>query len=218
MIRLAFHFVSEEDIHMAYQAQDYARVLGMDGISDTTLQVHFKLYQGYVTNTNTLFDRLNALLDEGKERTPDYAELQRRLGFEFCGMRLHEYYFENLKGNGQPDAKSMIYQQIERDFGSFERWKKDFMAIGAMRGVGWAVLFYDTRQDQLINNWITLHQENILPGLQPLLVMDVWEHAFLLDYQTDRPKYLEAFLRNLNWQEVEKRFMANSEVQKRKAA
>jgi Fe-Mn family superoxide dismutase len=203
---------------MPYQAQDYSRVLGMDGISDTTLQVHFKLYQGYVTNTNTLLDRLNALLDEGKEKTPDYAELQRRLGFEFCGMRLHEYYFENLKGNGQPDPQSLIYQKIEQDFGSFERWKKDFMAIGAMRGVGWAIMFYDTRHDQLINNWITLHQENNLPGVQPLLVMDVWEHAFMLDYQTDRPKYLDGFFRNLNWEEVEKRFQANSDVQKRKAA
>jgi len=203
---------------MTYQAQDYARVLGMDGISDTTLHLHFKLYQGYVQQTNALLERLDSLLSGDQEKTPEYAELQRRFAFEFCGMRLHEYYFENLKGDGQLDAGAWIHQQIVKDFGSFARWQKDFMAIGAMRGVGWAMLFYDTRHDRLINNWITLHQDNILPGLQPLLVMDVWEHAFLLDYQTDRAKYLDAFFRNLNWQEVERRFQANAEVQRRRAA
>jgi Fe-Mn family superoxide dismutase len=203
---------------MAYQAQDYSRILGMDGISDTTLQNHFKLYQGYVNNTNTLLEKLDGYLNEGKERTPEYAELQRRLGFEFCGMRLHEYYFENLKGNGHPDTQSMIYGQIEQDFGDFERWKKDFTAVGAMRGVGWAILFYDTRHNRLIDQWITLHQDGILPGVQPLLVMDVWEHAFMPDYQLNRAGYLEAFFRNINWNEMEKRFQANSEVQRRKAA
>lgn len=202
-------------MHKDYQAQDYMRILGMQGISDQTLQNHFKLYQGYVTNTNMLMQRSHQLFDEGKERTPDYAEIRRRLGFEFCGMRLHEYYFENLKGNGNPDTNSWVHQQIMQDFGSFENWKKDFTAVGAMRGVGWAILFYDTRHNHLINNWITLHQENNLPGVQPLLVMDVWEHAFMLDYGLERPKYIETFFSNLNWQEVAKRFEANSEVQQR---
>jgi len=204
--------------HQNYTPQDYSRILGMDGISDQTLQNHFKLYQGYVTNTNTLLDHMDEMLDSGKERTPEFAELQRRLGFEFCGMRLHEYYFENLKGNGQPDMQSRIYQKIEQDFGGFDRWKKDFLAVGAMRGVGWAVLFYDTHHDMLVDEWITLHQDGIFPGVPPLLVMDVWEHAYMTDYGTDRPAYLEAFFRNLNWQEVAKRFEANSEMQRRKAA
>jgi len=207
-------------MYQKYQAENYSRILGMQGISDETLQNHMKLYQGYVNNTNTLLERLGQLFDEGKERTPDYAELQRRLGFEFCGMRLHEYYFENLKGNGKPDTHSWIYQQIQQDFGSYDRWMKDFTAIGAMRGVGWAILFYDSRKKQLLNNWITLHQDNILPGVQPLLVMDVWEHAYLLDYQLDRAKYIDAFCQNINWQEVAKRFEANTEAQQqyRKAA
>jgi Fe-Mn family superoxide dismutase len=203
---------------MAYQAQDFSRILGMDGISDTTLQTHFKLYQGYVTNTNTLLDRLNGLLDEGKEKTPDFAELQRRLGFEFCGMRLHEYYFGNLKGSGKPDENGGLYKKIEQEFGGFDRWKKDFSAIGAMRGVGWAVMFYDPRADRLIDAWVTLHQDGILPGLEPLLVLDVWEHAFMLDYQTDRPKYLEAFFNNVDWSAVEQRFQQSGGEQRRKAA
>ncbi len=202
-------------MHKTYQAQDYSRILGMEGISDQTLQNHFKLYQGYVTNFNTLMTRSHELFDEGKERSVDNAEIRRRVGFEFCGMRLHEYYFENLKGNGQLEQKSWIAQQIKQDFGSFENWKKDFTAIGAMRGVGWAILFYDTMQDHLMNTWITLHQENILPGVQPLLVMDVWEHAFMLDYGLERAKYIEAFYANLNWQEVARRFESNSDVQQR---
>jgi len=203
---------------MAYEARDFSRILGMDGISDTTLQNHFKLYQGYVTNTNTLLDKMNALLDEGKERAPDFAELQRRLGFEFCGMRLHEYYFGNLKGSGKPDAGSALYRKIEQEFGGFARWKKDFTAIAAMRGVGWAVMFYDPQADRLIDTWITLHQDGILPGLQPLLVLDIWEHAFYDDYQTERPKYLEAFFNNLDWSAVEQRFEENMGEQRRKAA
>ena len=203
---------------MAYTAKNYGKLIGMAGFSETLLKNHFTLYQGYVNNTNKLLDTLAAMAKDGKIGTPEYAELKRRMGFEFNGMRVHEYYFENLKGNGTPDSKAMICQQIEQDFGSFDRWKKDFTAVGAMRGVGWAILFADTRRGRLINQWVTLHQDGILPGLQPLLVMDVWEHAFMLDYTTDRPKYLEAFFRNLNWAEVEKRFQANSEVQKRKAA
>ena len=203
---------------MAYQAKDYSHILGMQGISDTTLQNHFKLYQGYVTNTNALLETNRLLLDEGKERTPEFAEVRRRLGFEFDGMRLHEYYFENLKGDGQPDANSHCLRQLARDFTSFDTWKKDFLATGAMRGVGWAVLFYDQRADRTLNAWITLHQDNVLPGLIPLLVMDVWEHAYLLDYQLDRPGYLEAFMRNVNWQEVSRRFDQGYSEQQRKAA
>ncbi|MHB9026465.1 MAG: superoxide dismutase [Armatimonadota bacterium] len=203
---------------MAYQPQEYTSILGMQGISDATLQNHFKLYQGYVTNTNTLLDKMTQLLDDGKERTPEFAELRRRLGFEFDGMRLHEYYFENLKGSGKPDTGSFIYGQIEKDFGSFDRWQKDFTGTAAMRGVGWAVLFYDTRADRLLNEWIELHMTNVLAGVQPLLVVDCWEHAFYLDFQTERPKYIDAVMSNINWEEVARRFEANSEVQQRKKA
>ena len=203
---------------MTYEAHDYSSILGMDGISDATLQNHFKLYQGYVKNTNTLLQESNRLLDEGKQASPEFAELRRRLGFEFDGMRLHEYYFDNLKGNGQPDTNSMIYGQIQQDFGGFDRWQKEFTAIGAMRGVGWAYLAYDSIHNQLINTWVTLHQDGLLAGVQVLLVMDAWEHAYYLDYQTERPKYIDAFMRNLKWSAIEDRFQRNSEVQQRKKA
>lgn len=210
--------VKEECDAMAYEAHDYSSILGMQGISDATLQHHFKLYQGYVKNTNTLLEHTSQLLRDGKGMTPEFAELRRRLGFEFDGMRLHEYYFENLKGAGSPDSHSLIYQQIEQDFGGFEAWQTDFHSTGAIRGVGWAILCYDTRANRLLNEWIDQHHTNLLAGVQPLLIMDAWEHAYYLDYQTERAKYIEAFFSNLNWAEVARRFEANSAVQQRKKA
>ena len=210
--------IKEGQRPMTYQAKDYSAILGMPGISDETLTNHFKLYQGYVKNTNMLLETTAQLASEGKEKTPEFAELRRRLGFEFDGMRLHEYYFDNLKGNGMPDNNSMIAAQIMKDYGSVENWRQDFLGTGAIRGVGWVVLYYDTIGDRLMNVWIDDHQTNHLTGAQPLLVMDVWEHAYYLDYQTERPKYLEAFMKNLNWTAVEDRFQRNSEVQKRKKA
>ena len=125
---------------MAYQAKDYSSLVGMEGFSDTLINNHFTLYQGYVTNTNTVMDTLAAMLKEGNTG-PQYAELKRRLGFEFNGMRLHEYYFGNLGGDGAIDGSGKLSQTLAEDFGSYESWEKDFRATGAMRGLGWAVLY-----------------------------------------------------------------------------
>ena len=128
---------------MAYMAKDFSNLIGMEGFSDTLLNNHFTLYQGYVSNTNKLIDILASLLKEGKESTPEYAELKRRMGFEFNGMRLHELYFGNL-GSKQPlDKSSKIANQMAEDFGSYEDWERDFKATGKMRGIGWAILYQD---------------------------------------------------------------------------
>lgn len=203
---------------MAYQAYDYSHILGMQGISDTTLQNHFKLYQGYVNNTNTLLERTIQLAADGKEKTSDFAELRRRFGFEFDGMRLHEYYFENLNGTGTPDRNSAVYKKLAQDFGDVDRWKTDFLATGAMRGVGWAILFYDHHADRTLNAWVTLHQDNVLAGLEPLLVLDAWEHAYYLDHQTNRAAYLDAFMQHCNWQVVNQRFEDLTQMQQRRKA
>lgn len=189
-----------------YVAKDYSAILGMPGISDTTLQNHFKLYQGYVNNTNTLWQKTRDLVTQGKGNTPEFAEMRRRLGFEFNGMRLHEFYFENLKGNGTPDPNSRIYRKLAEDFGSVDAWKQDFLDTGKLRGIGWAILYYDPMHHRLLNVWVDEHQINNLAGLVPILVMDVWEHAYYLDYQTNRPGYLDAFFANLNWPVVAQRF------------
>ncbi|MEK6323340.1 MAG: superoxide dismutase [Acidobacteriota bacterium] len=184
---------------------------GLNGISDRTLEMHFKLYEGYVTETNKLTEKIAEFLQNGKvdqEEMPLYSELKRRLGFEFNGMILHEYYFENLKngGGGDPARGSSFYEAAEASFGSYEVWKADFVGTGKMRGVGWAMCYEQPGTGRLSNHWISLHQTGEVAGFNPVLVMDVWEHAYLLDYKpAERPKYIEAFFSNIDWSAAEGR-------------
>ena len=188
-----------------YEAKDYSHLIGMDGFSETLLKNHFTLYQGYVTNTNKLRDTLAQMPKDGKLGTPEYAELKRRMGFEWDGMRLHEYYFDNLGGKGDLAQSGKLAQAVAADFGGFDAWLADFKATGAMRGIGWAILYRDGMSGALINEWINEHQNNHLAGCMPILVMDVFEHAFMIDYGLKRADYIEAFLRNVNREAVESR-------------
>lgn len=188
---------------MSYQQKNYESLLGTAGFSDTLLKNHFTLYQGYVTNTNKVADLLKGLRDSGKTATPEYAELKRRFGWEFNGMRLHELYFGNLaKGGKEIDKKSDLFKKIEADFGSFENWLKDFKATGAMRGIGWVILAFDPEGERLFNVWINEHDVGHLAGAVPLLVMDVFEHAFITDYGLKRADYIEAFTKAIDWKTV----------------
>lgn len=190
---------------MAYTAKDYSALIGMPGFSETLLKNHFTLYQGYVTNTNKLLDTLDAMLKDGKAGTPEYAEMKRRLGWEFDGMRLHEYYFENLGGKSPVDQGGVLASRLAADFGSYENWEKDFKATGAMRGIGWAVLYQDPASGRLLNFWINEHDTGHPAGGNPVLIMDVFEHAFMIDYGLKRADYIGAFFGNINWGAVEGR-------------
>ena len=191
---------------MTYQARKFD-LKGLRGISDQTLQLHFKLYEGYVKGTNTLTQKIDAILADGKvdaEETPAYSELTRRLGFEYNGMVLHEYYFGNLVST--PERSDGPFRaRTERSFGSFDVWKTDFASIGAMRGVGWAICYENPANGRLSNHWVTLHEHGNVAGFRPIVVMDVWEHAYLLDYGSDRAKYIEAFFANVAWKVVDGR-------------
>ena len=198
---------TQEEEKMTYNAKDYNRLLGMEGFSDTLLKNHFTLYQGYVTNTNKLMDALTQLLKEGKTGTPEYAELKRRFGWEFNGMRLHEYYFENLGGKGGINKSGKLYQKLVESFGSYEAWEKDFKATGTMRGIGWAVLYQDIPSGGFINFWINEHDVGHPSGGMPILIMDVFEHAYMIDYGLKRADYIESFFKNIHWEEVEKRLL-----------
>jgi len=195
----------KEEKSMAYTAKDYAKLIGMEGFSETLLKNHFTLYQGYVTNTNKVLDLLDQMLKADRAGTPEFAELKRRLGWEFNGMRLHEYYFENLGGKAPIDKNGKLAKKMEADFGSYETWEKDFKATGAMRGIGWVVLYQDMQSGKLINFWINEHDVSHPAGCNPLLIMDVFEHAFMLDYGLKRADYIAAFFKNMNWSPVESR-------------
>jgi superoxide dismutase, Fe-Mn family len=190
---------------MAYTAKDYSNLIGMEGFSEILLKNHFTLYQGYVTNTNKVFDTLDQMLKGDKTGTPEFAELKRRLGWEFNGMRLHEYYFGNLGGKTQLDNNGRLAKKMLEDFGSYEAWEKDFRATGSMRGIGWTVLYQDIATRRLINFWINEHDVSHPAGCNPLLIMDVFEHAFMLDYGLKRADYIAAFFKNIDWAAVEAR-------------
>jgi len=190
---------------MAYEAKDYGKLLGMEGFSDTLLNNHFTLYKGYVTNTNKVMDTLAAMLKDGKTGTPEYAELKRRLGWEFNGMRLHEYYFENLGGKKPVDMSGKLGKKIAQDFGSYEAWLQDFKGTGAMRGIGWTILYQDNTNGMLFNQWINEHDVGHPAGCIPILILDVFEHAFMIDYGLKRADYIEAFMKNINWAAAESR-------------
>lgn len=196
-------------LNTTYKARSFD-LSGLNGISDETLAMHFKLYEGYVTNTNTLNQKVAELISGGEldpAKMPEFSELKRRYGFEYNGMVLHEYYFDNMQkqGAGDADKASAFAKAAEESFGSYDVWKADFVSVGKMRGVGWAITYQDL-QGNLSNHWITLHEEGNIAGYKPILVMDVWEHAFLLDYKpAERPKYIEAFFSNINWDMVDSR-------------
>lgn len=195
----------KEDKTMAYTARDYARLIGMPGFSETLLKNHFTLYQGYVASTNKVLEALALMLKEGKSGTPEFAELKRRLGWEFNGMRLHEFYFENLGGKEALRQEGKLGQKLVADFGSYEAWEKDFKATGSMRGIGWVVLYQDTSTGKLVNFWINEHDVGHPAGCQPILIMDVFEHAFMIDYGLKKADYIEAFFKNIDWKAAEDR-------------
>ncbi len=188
---------------MKYEAKDFSSLFGVEGLSRKLLETHFTLYQGYVANTN----KIQALLAEAEAGSPPYGELKRRFGWEFDGMRLHEYYFGNMKKGAAPlDKASDIGKEIASQFGSIDRWEKDFRATGGIRGIGWAALALDREHRRLFNVWVNEHDAGHLAGQTLLLIMDVFEHAYLLDYGTQRADYIDSFMKSIDWSVASKRF------------
>lgn len=194
-----------------YAPKNFDRLIGTPGFSDELLRTHFELYKGYVKNTAELHEHLETTLKGGKTRSPEYAELKRRFAWEFNGMRLHEIYFENMtRGPNDPKGASALREELATNFGTFETWSTDFKATGGMRGIGWAALFWDATAGQLFNAWINEHDGGHFAGCPIVLLMDVFEHAFMRDYGTKRNDYIEAFFGAIDWKVVEARFTSMS--------
>ncbi|MBX3280359.1 MAG: superoxide dismutase [Acidobacteria bacterium] len=191
-----------------YQPQNFDRLLGVAGFSDQLLKNHFTLYQGYVTQTNRYVTALAEMVAAGKTG-PEYAEMKRRFGWEFNGMRLHEYYFDGMIRGGKALApESSLAKKMEADFGGASAWEKDFKATGAMRGIGWVILCYDSWAKRLFNIWTNEHDVGHLAGVEPLLIMDVFEHAFMIDYGLRKADYIEAYFKAIDWTTIVTRFAA----------
>ncbi len=189
---------------MTYTTKKFDHLLGLTGMSDALLTNHFTLYEGYVKNTNTLLE----LLDSKEPGTPEYSELKRRFGWEWNGMRLHELYFGNITKSPSSLSEGALKEKIIATYGSIENWQKNFLTVGAMRGIGWVILVQDIETGALFNIWVNEHDGGHLAGTKPLLIMDVFEHAFVLDYGTKRADYLTAFIQAIDWKAVESRFAA----------
>jgi superoxide dismutase, Fe-Mn family len=193
---------------MTYEVITALKPTGLAGISEQQIDQHWRLYEGYIANVNTLRSELDTLRRQGKGATLIHADRRRRFGFEYSGMVLHEYYFGNLAANvPEPAGTSALKKALTGQFGTFESFKEDFVNAGSSRSVGWAILYLDPVTRQLNNHFIQLHEDGNVAGFSPLLVMDVWEHAYMVDYGAGgRGEYIKAFFRNVNWHTVEQRF------------
>ncbi len=185
-----------------YEPKNFEKLLGLEGFSDVLLRNHFALYEGYVSNTNKLLEILKTI----EIGTSEWSEVKRRLGWEWNGMRLHELYFGNMTKESFFDKKSKLAKKINEDFGSFELWQKDFQGTGAIRGIGWVILAHDVETGRLFNVWVNEHDTGHLVGTRPILVMDVFEHAFMIDYGIKRAGYIKVFWNVIDWKGCDSRF------------
>lgn len=185
---------------MIYQPRNFDNLLGIGHLSDKLLKDHFSLYQGYVNNTNKLIQELEMFIKEDMESSTLYTETKRRLGWEWNGMRLHELYFTNIiKGGSFLERNSGMFKKIAQVFGSYDSWEKDFKSTGLMRGIGWAILYYDPSSENLFNVWINEHNCDHFCGCYPILVMDVFEHAYQTDYGIKKSDYIDTFFKIIDW-------------------
>jgi Fe-Mn family superoxide dismutase len=192
---------------MYYDEQSF-NIPELEGISQEQIDVHLKLYSGYVTNTNYLLEKIAELSEDPDNNKILMDELQRRLGFEFDGMRLHEYYFEQLEdGAREPDANSAFIEALTEQYGGFESWLEDFKRVSGLRGIGWTITYYDPKAGYFHNAWVSDHELGHLAGLPVVFNMDMWEHAFMVDYlPSEKGQYKDAYIGNVNWSVVEERF------------
>lgn len=179
----------------------------LSGISAKQIEVHLGLYAGYVKHVNLIREKIAELESDKEKNAYLIAELRRRFSFEFDGMRMHEYYFEGFEGEAMEISDGDLKNALSEKYGSMEAFIEHFKAVGMSRGIGWTTLYWDKKAKTPHVAWIGDHELGTLSGLPILIAMDMWEHAFMVDYvPSEKGKYVDAFLSNLNWSVVEKRF------------
>lgn len=203
---LSFVLKPRTYFYMEYTAKTFD-LPETEGISKKTMDEHLGLYQGYVKNFNAISAKLVEYAKEDTEKNAHaLSELIRRRSFEFGGMRLHEYYFSQFEGGSKPiAADSPLAKQFKKEY--HEYFVEYFKAIALMRGPGWAILYWDPEAKQFLAGFSGEQHQGHFVTLPIILALDVWEHAFILDYGAQgKGKYLDAFFKNLNWSVIEKRF------------
>lgn len=190
---------------MKYEARVF-NIPEVEGISKATMVNHLGLYQGYVKHVNVINEQIKALSNDVEKNAYAIGELQRRLGFEFCGMRNHEYFFAQFEGGTKTLPVGKLQEMIENQWGSFDGWLKTFMQIAKARGIGWAMLYFDKQTNQLVQTWVDEQHIGQLVDVDIILALDMWEHSYLMDYASpDKGKYIDAFFKAINWEVVSDR-------------
>lgn len=176
------------------------------GISDKSIEEHLKLYTGYVKNANAIIERM-AVIDSEKDAYI-VGELFRRFSFEYNSMRNHEVYFSTLTGGAKElDPESLLSKKLLELFGNYEKFVQEFTSLALTRGVGWAVLWYDKKNDKILASWVDEQHLGQLNGCDMILALDMWEHSYVADYQpSGKKQYITDFFKNLNWSMCEKYF------------
>ncbi|MFM2331095.1 MAG: hypothetical protein RLZZ26_602 [Candidatus Parcubacteria bacterium] len=183
----------------------------LEGISEKQVKVHLALYEGYVKHVNLMAETLKGYAAYGDKATDGdkyaIAELRRRFAFEFDGMRMHEYYFEQFEGEKGGSPESGLAKGAAEKYGSGENFLKHIREVAGSRGIGWVVVYKDPKVNTIHTTFVADHEVGQLAGLPILLALDLWEHAYMVDYvPADKKNYIDAFFANLNWSVVEKRF------------
>jgi superoxide dismutase, Fe-Mn family len=184
----------------------------LDGISEKSVEEHLGLYAGYVKNFNAMSALLTEYAQDSTKHAHALSELIRRRSFEFDGMRLHELYFEQLEHSGAAlSLESAFAVALAQEYGSVESFVQMFRAIALMRGPGWALLYWDPLAKQFLTGFSGEQHQGHFATLPIILALDVWEHAFLLDYGAQgKGSYVDAFFKNLNWGVIEQRFASHT--------
>jgi Fe-Mn family superoxide dismutase len=180
----------------------------LKGISAKNIEEHLKLYAGYVKNLNLIFEKLEEYMTDPEKNAYVIGELHRRIGFEFNGMRNHEYYFKSLEGGAKPlPNNSLLKKELEKTAGSIEEALAGFKTLAMTRGIGWAILYWDKESKQTIPAWIDEQHLGQLNDCETILALDMWEHSYVSDYQpSGKKQYIEDFFKNLNWEVIENNF------------
>lgn len=195
---------------MIYNARTF-NLPELKGLSKEQIDIHLKLYEGYVKHTNLIMERIKALRESGSDADMfTLNELRRRFSFEFDGMRMHEYYFEQFEGGAEAaDPNAPLGDAAAEKYGSWDAFMSHIKKeVAATRGIGWIVVYFDPKGRTLHTTWVDDHQIGQLAGLPIMLAIDLWEHAYMVDYKpSEKTSYVDAFFDNVNWGVVESRFL-----------
>ena len=195
---------------MMYTTQTF-NIPELKGLSQKQMDVHLALYEGYVKHANLILSKIQTLREENAEENAFLiSELRRRFGFEFDGMRMHEYYFEQFEGGAlRPQSEGPLMDAAVERYGSWEKCIAHIKEVCGTRGIGWTIVYYDPAGRTLHTTWVNDHEVGQLAGLPIILAIDMWEHAYMVDYvPADKKSYVEAFMENVNWEVIEKRFLS----------